>query len=334
MKKITFLKKIFTAVTVILLVISQISFAAFAANGNVSYMGQAKGFVFEPGSDKSPTDLFPDFKNVMPGDVYTQNIVVANNSGKYGNLARIFIRALGAQNGSEEFLSQLRLKVELVDDNSTIFEAPADETAGLTDWVKLGTLEYGEKVELKVTLIVPGELDNRFQGKTGYLDWEFMVEDWEQNPVKPPNPPPHPINPGNPYQPVVPEKPDKPDEPDTPVEPDVPDVPDTPDEPNVPDEPDVPDVPDTPDEPDVPDEPDIPDVPDTPDEPDVPDVPDTPDEPDFPAGTEGETKPDKPVTGDTSLMHIWIAVPAIAIPLMLILVFILVKTKKKDDKQQ
>ena len=161
-----------------------------AANGKVTYSGNSGDFIFAPGSDHSPTDLFPNFKGVMPGDHLSQQITVRNDASKEIKVD-IYVRALGAHEGSEKFLSQLGLKVEKSAENEMayMFNAKANETAQLTDWVHLGTLYSGGEVNLDVILDVPVELDNEFQNQIGYLDWEFKIEESpvdEDDPVPPP----------------------------------------------------------------------------------------------------------------------------------------------------
>ena len=152
---------------------------AHAENGKVTYNGDSYNFVFEPGSEKSPTDLFPNLKDVMPGDTLTQKITVKNDASEDIKV-KLYIRSLGAKEDSEEFLSQLGLKVQKSQENEMayMFDAAADETAQLTDWVYLGMLYSGGEVNLDVMLEVPTELGNEFQDAVGYLDWEFKIEEF------------------------------------------------------------------------------------------------------------------------------------------------------------
>ncbi len=182
------MKKLISLMITLILSISA-ALPAFAADGEVIYDGDAKKFIFEPGSEHSPTDLFPNFKGVMPGDSLTQKITVRNEASNEVKV-KIYLRALGAHEDSVEFLSQLGLRVQKSEENEMayIFDAAASETAQLTDWVLLGTLYSGGEVNLDVILDVPVELGNEFQEAIGYLDWEFMVEEFpieEDDPTPP-----------------------------------------------------------------------------------------------------------------------------------------------------
>lgn len=182
------MKKIITLLITLAVLLSS-TVTVFAADGKVTYSGNAGNFVFEPGSEHSLTDLFPNFKGVMPGDTLTQKITVKNDADNKVKV-KIYVRSLGAHEDSVEFLSQLGLKVSKSEENKMayMFDAAANETAQLTDWVCLGTLYSGGEVNLEVTLNVPVELPNEFQNKIGYLDWEFMIEEFpiEDTDPKPP----------------------------------------------------------------------------------------------------------------------------------------------------
>ena len=186
MKKLSF--KLVALLVLVAVAISMVV-PVFAA-GKVTYDGNSQKFIFAPGSDLSPTDLFSDFKNVMPGDSITQKITVKNDSSNEVKV-KIYMRSLGAHEDSVNFLSKLHLTVGKSGVNTMpyMFDAAADQTDGLTDWVLLGTLYSGGEVNLDVTLTLPIELGNEYQDAIGYIDWEFKVEEYPVDPGDPTPPP-------------------------------------------------------------------------------------------------------------------------------------------------
>lgn len=183
------MKKIFSLLVICIITFVS-AFSISAEDGKVTYSENAGEFVFEPGSDRSLTDLFSNFKDVMPGDTLTQKITVKNDADNEVKV-KIYIRSLGAVEGSRDFLSQLTLKVSKSEENQMayMFDAAASETAQLTDWVYLGTLYSGGEVNLDVHLSVPAELSDEYQNETGYLEWEFMVEEFPVEDTDPESPP-------------------------------------------------------------------------------------------------------------------------------------------------
>ena len=164
--------------------LSSVAVTVSAEDGNVRYAGDAGDFIFEPGGLDSPTDLFPNFKDVMPGDTITQRIAVKNEASNEVKV-KIYMRALGANDPqSEAFLAQLKMKVTKEED-TVMFDAAPSEKAGLEEWALLGTLYSGGETELSVTLTVPTELGNDAAYQKGFLDWEFKVEEF---PVEPGDP--------------------------------------------------------------------------------------------------------------------------------------------------
>ncbi len=181
MKK--FIKRITVLCSALCLIMSM-SVNVFAA-GTVTYDGTSKKFIFEPGSKHSPTDLFSDFKGVMPGDSIKQKIYIKNDV-KNDVKIKLYLKSTGATEDSIDFLSNLNLTV-VQDGDSKLFDAPANEKGSLSEWVYLGTFYSGAEIDLDITLNVPIELDDEYQESIGYLDWQFKVEEL---PIEPDDPKP------------------------------------------------------------------------------------------------------------------------------------------------
>ena len=167
------MKRIFSLCLVFLLV-SSAMFPVHAV-GSVTYDTDANKFIFAPGTEDSLTNLFGNFQNVMPGDTLTEQILIKNDTSN-GVKIKVYMRSLGAQENTDDFLSQMNLTVQQKEDD-ILFDAPADETAQLTDWVFLGTVYSGGDITLDVTLEVPITMSSDFQNQVGYIDWEFKVEE-------------------------------------------------------------------------------------------------------------------------------------------------------------
>lgn len=146
--------------------------AALAEEAAVRYEGGAEKFVFLPGSSYSDSDLFANFKGVMPGDVIEQKITVSNKTGKQ---VRIYLRAEAVTQADRDFLDQLRLTV--TSGQTEIFEGTAGEQDGLSQNTLLGTFKKDGSVELTATLTVPIELGNAYMGREGTVPWTFLVEE-------------------------------------------------------------------------------------------------------------------------------------------------------------
>ena len=171
-----------------------------------------KVIALAPGSVYTDTDLFDNFKGVMPGDVRTQKVTIENKAKDFDYI-KVYLRAVlhdekgnpisdkvlaqlqadqRRQPQSEleymyDFLSQLSMKVWNGSDQ--IYQESPDKPGNLTSNVYLGTLRQGQSTDLNVELDIPLDLGSEYSDRIGEVDWVFVVEGYnEEKPAGPTGP--------------------------------------------------------------------------------------------------------------------------------------------------
>ena len=193
----------------VLIAVAVLTIPVLAADAVVRRDGTSGLVIETTGSGYTDTDLFGNFKNVMPGDELTEDITIKNNVSGF-DYVKLYIRAeahdeegnpltysepFENEDGHDQadidgvrdetvvtmadFLSKLTMEVYLVNADGTkqsIFSASPDQTAQLTDNVLLGTFAKGKSAKLEAVLHVPAELGNEYAYRVGEVDWLFTVE--------------------------------------------------------------------------------------------------------------------------------------------------------------
>lgn len=174
-----------------------------AAFAGVTYEDRA--IAIAGAGEYTSTDLFDNFKDVMPGDELDQPVTISNEGGA---AVKVYMRAEAHDEVSnpltysekaefedgkdqaeiagqrdeavatmQEFLRQLTMTV--ANDSAVVFEASPEKEAQLTDSVYLGQLAPGESMQLGVRLSLPASMGNEFAYRVGEVDWVFTVEEVE-----------------------------------------------------------------------------------------------------------------------------------------------------------
>ena len=190
-------KAAMSLILVALLVLSAAG-TAFAIAPSITYKGQQEGFYLQPGSEYTATDLFDNFKNVMPGDTLTEQITF-HNEAKDSSFIKLYMKAQSHDSSQnplsekvaavseisqvEKFLSTLSMKVWNGTDKSQkpVYDASPDQLDGLKEDVFMGNIRSGETVTLTVELSVPADLGNEYADGIGEVDWIFKAEGFDES---------------------------------------------------------------------------------------------------------------------------------------------------------
>lgn len=156
-----------------------------------------------PGTRYHETDLFLNFKNIMPGDSLEQLVTIKNKISASSYIT-VYLKAVphGANNpleysesyedtdgkdqqhvpgqrdetveSMEDFLSQLTLTVKK--GTQVIYSGHPNDPGTLEKGVKLGKINRGRSLDLSVTLDVPIEMGNEYALRVGEVDWVFYAD--------------------------------------------------------------------------------------------------------------------------------------------------------------
>lgn len=161
----------------------------------VTFLGKEKGFDIT----STETDLFANFKNLMPGTSRSQIIKVTNVSDK---TVEIFLKAEAVE--QEKMSStQLTLVDNLLNeyatiiiqngDGETLYSGPVSGKPDMQNTAfSLGKFEAGKEKDLTVSLSVSPKMDNQYLDLLGKVRWVFTANgaDDENGSSNPSNPKP------------------------------------------------------------------------------------------------------------------------------------------------
>lgn len=140
---------------------------AFGREPGVIYDGKEKAFSF---INTNETDLFSEFKDVIPGDVLTQKIkLYCQNISSTTNL---FLKA--SIDDTVDLPDDITLTV--YSGENVISYGAADATNGLDEYILLGTFSNDGEIDLYVVLTVPTSIGNEISYVEKNIDWQFAVQ--------------------------------------------------------------------------------------------------------------------------------------------------------------
>ena len=127
--------------------------------------------------------LFANFEEVYPGDVRTQEIVLANQSDAKASFYLVMKEA--EQEGTEATLDLIQtliydglLQLKLVNGSTVLYEDVFSQK--LSDAIEIGALKPGHEADLQLILTVDPAMDNRYQDLTAKVDWVIEAR-WEES---------------------------------------------------------------------------------------------------------------------------------------------------------
>lgn len=162
----------------------------------VTFVGGDEEFVFDPDT----TDLFGNFKHLMPGETRSQAIVVTNEF-EIATGVEIFLRAEDINQSFSDDPETLALinkllqeyaTIVITDDSGTVLYSgpvwgePYREGAApgtMKNDISLGMFATGESKSLNIQLQLDSAADNEYQSLLGLIKWVWTAQDTDYETV-------------------------------------------------------------------------------------------------------------------------------------------------------
>jgi hypothetical protein len=141
---------------------------AFSSAPTVRYDGKEKKFEI---LNTRGTDLFQDFKAVVPGDTITQSILL-----QFDNISRetdLYLRAESTDNAA--IPEDIKLKFYVTE--KLISESNLNTQGALKENTLLYKFTQSENVEVKVVLEVPTGIGNEISDMRKDIQWIFTIQE-------------------------------------------------------------------------------------------------------------------------------------------------------------
>lgn len=131
----------------------------------VEWLGDTKNLI------ATPDDFFTNFPAVLPGDTYSDSIVLLNDSD---NPVKIYFRSEADR--KDDILDKIQLVItsEIGGRSETVYEGSLRRNA---ENLLLGTISPDTEGMLTFTISVPSELDNDYALIDSYVNWYFSTEE-------------------------------------------------------------------------------------------------------------------------------------------------------------
>lgn len=172
--------------------------AAQPAAADIVYQGENKLIITPKKSNHTATDLFGNFKGMMPGDTRYETITFKNESStSRTDYVKLYIVAVPHKADNlpvDSHITDLAKMAEFLKNfNMTVTQGTAPNaktiagTAAVTEifggqGYLLGTFKKGEGTTLNVALTLSEKAGNELANQEGEVDWRFVAEEYTTTP--------------------------------------------------------------------------------------------------------------------------------------------------------